>query len=405
MHEIYWKQIKLIWDLKNSDYNSFRHCPICDKSHTRNILTIENFQFFCDDTVSKKFSLHEVQCENCGAIYLNPCFSDKGFEVLAGESGMSYGSSEIRPSERLSWIQKNHHLNDGEHVIDIGCGSGDFLKTLPNNIKKTGVDIDKPSIDKAQQKNQDISFICSPFEKFNINEKVDLITMFHVLEHLPNPLETLKRLHEIADENTALLIEVPIIENGATNDVCGFLSALHLTHFSRNSFQNILLLSGWEIIKLEEQKDYNGCRILAKKGIIQELSKLNPFEFSLPFQYLASWYSAVNELENKLREIPQNSKCVIWGGGMHLEFLYQMTSLFRGEHQFIIIDIDTLKQYKKWRGIDIYPPQILETIINDDSIVYIPSSYKGHDAIVRNLLAQGVKQTSIITLYDYIKIC
>ena len=261
----------------DESYNYLRNCPICNTSHTRDILTIENFQFFCDDTVSKKFSLHEVQCENCGAIYLNPCFSDKGFEVLAGESGMSYGSSEIRPSERLSWIQQNHHLNDGEHVIDIGCGNGDFLKTLPTNIKKTGVDIDKPSIDKAQQENQDITFICSPFEKFNINEKVDLITMFHVLEHLPNPLLTLQKLHEIADFNTALLIEVPIIENGATNDICGFLSALHLTHFSRNSFQNILLLSGWDIIKLEEQKDYNGCRILAKKVIIQELPKFNPF--------------------------------------------------------------------------------------------------------------------------------
>ena len=399
-----WNTIKLAHISTDESYNLKRNCPICNFSKNRNILTIDNFQFFCDDTVSKEFSLHEVQCQRCGAIYLNPCFSNKGFQVLAEEAGMSYGSSEVRPNERFLWIQENHYLNNGDHIIDIGCGNGDFLKTLPDNLKKTGVDIDKPSIDKAQELNKDISFICSPFETFNIKEKVDLITMFHVLEHLPNPLATLKKLHQISNENTTLLVEVPIIENGATNDICGFLSALHLTHFSRNSLQNILKLSGWKVIEIYEHNEYNGCRILAKKSFVDEKIITNHTDFGLPFKYLESWYSAINTIEKKIETL-QSSKCVIWGGGMHLEFLYQMTSLFRGDNQFIIIDIDSEKQNKKWKGIEIYHPDILNSIIDDESITYIPSSYKGQNSIIESLLHGGVKKTSIIQLYDYIRIC
>ncbi len=399
-----WNTTKITHPPQDDAYTLKRNCPICNSSENRNILTIDNFQFFCDSNVNKEFSLYEVQCEDCGAVYLNPCFSDKGFEVLAGEAAMSYGSSEVRPNERFLWIQEHHHLDNNNHILDIGCGNGDFLKTLPNNLKKTGVDIDKISIENAQKLNKNIEFICSPFETFTLKERVDLITMFHVLEHLPNPLATLKKLHQVSDENTTLLIEVPIIENGATNDICGFLSALHLTHFSRNSLKNILKLSGWEIIEIYEHNEYNGCRVLAKKSFIDDKFITNNIDFSLPFRYLKSWYSAIDIIENKIEQI-QPSKCVIWGGGMHLEFLYQRTSLFRGNHQFIIIDIDSQKQNKKWRGIDIYHPDILNHLMEDKTIIYIPSSYKGQNAIIKSLLHKGIDENSIIQLYDYVRIC
>ena len=61
--------------------------------------------------------------------------------------------------------------------------------------------------------------------------------MFHVLEHLKNPLETLINILKSAHQTTYLLIEVPILENGFTNDINGFFSAQHLTHFSRQSLK------------------------------------------------------------------------------------------------------------------------------------------------------------------------
>ncbi len=63
---------------------------------------------------------------------------------------------------------------------------------------------------------------------------------------------------------------------------------------------------------------------------------------------------------------------------MHLEFLYQTTSLFKKNKEFIIIDSDKNKHNKSWRGIAIYPPEILNQLIDESIII---SSYGSQDSI------------------------
>ena len=107
------------------------------------------------------------------------------------------------------------------------------------------------------------------------------------------------------------------------------------------------------------------------------------------------------EIEKKLCQLDTN-KCIIWGGGMHLEFLYQMTSLFTKDIEYIIVDSDKNKQNKTWRGISIYNPEILKNI--DKNIPLIISSYGGQDSIKNAALRLGINKTNIITLYDNLRI-
>ncbi len=401
--EVNWKYI----DVKNNSNDKLllesRVCPICGNYQSRTILTLDNFQFFSDsDTAPKQVTIQEQICTNCNAIYLNPCYTNEGFNILFEEAGQSYGSTIQRPTEQYEWINKRVDLTNDSSILDIGCGSGHFLASIPLPLHKTGVDIDKQSIEIAKQKNSNITFICSPFETLEYNKKVDVITMFHVLEHLQKPLQTLKRLHLISDTNTKLVIEVPILENGLTNDINGFFSVQHLTHFSRNSFKNILNLSGWRVIDWHEQDDYNGCRVLAQKMEISKDVVLDFTQKSLLYTYLENWYKSINIAEQKLNTI-ESKKCVIWGGGMHLEFIYQISSLFRKNIQFIIVDKDTNKQNKTWRGIDILDPSIVPEFISED-VTYVASSYRNQDIIKNELLKYGVKDSKIITLYDKIKV-
>ncbi len=244
-----WKKINNSTNKDNTSLLIYRPCPICKADNCKTLLKLDNFQFFSDKIEAKQVDINEMQCKSCGAIYLNPCYSNKGFEVLFEEAGQSYGSTEARPIEQANWLNKYNLLQDGHSVLDIGCGTGNFLASLPDNVLKIGVDIDIPSINFAQEQHKNIKFICSSFENLQYTDNINTITMYHVLEHLANPLETLQRLHKLSNNSTRLVIEVPIIENGLTNDINGFFSVQHLTHFSKNSFENILSLSGWEVLK------------------------------------------------------------------------------------------------------------------------------------------------------------
>ena len=374
-------------------------CPICGFNEYKSIFKLEKFQFFSDADVSKQVDINNVQCEKCSSIFMNPCYSPNGFSILFEEAGMSYGSSDGRPVEQVNWLNNYKLLENNKRILDIGCGTGNFLASLPTNIFKVGVDIDKTSIDIAKQKHKNIEFICSSFEDLVYEDNIDLITMNHVLEHLSNPKEVLERLYDLSNSNTRLLIEVPIIENGLTNDINGFFSVQHLTHFSRNSFKNILKLSGWEVVKWEEQKDYNGCRILAKKSFKIKNVDYSEYELINLYKYLSNWYKSICDVEDKIIKLEKN-RYVIWGAGMHLEFLYQTTSLFKTDKEFIIIDSDKNKYNKSWRGIAIYPPEILNQLIDESIII---SSY-GSQYRIEKVIKDIKNDIDIIKLYNYLRI-
>ena len=396
--EFEWKKINVI-NSNNEDLLEYRSCPICGCDEYKSIFKLEKFQFFSDADKNKQADINSVQCEKCSAIFMNPCYSKKGFSILFEEAGMSYGSSDARPKEQVDWLNNYKLLEENARVLDIGCGTGNFLASVPQNIYKVGVDIDKTSISIAEENHKNIEFICSSFEDLIYEENIDLITMNHVLEHLSNPKEVLDTLYNLSNRETRLLIEVPIIENGLTNDINGFFSVQHLTHFSRNSFKNILVLSGWEIVKWEEQKDYNGCRVLAKKSSKTKDIEYSKHELINLYKYLSNWYKSICNVEEKIIKL-EKERYVIWGAGMHLEFLHQTTSLFKTDKEFIIIDSDKNKHNKSWRGIAIYSPEILNELIDESIII---SSY-GSQYKIEETIKSINSNIEIVKLYDYLKV-
>jgi len=250
--QIQWSRVDSFHGNFTSPLNSFyRTCPICGSDNYRKIFEHNDFQFFTDShTIPKRIDIIENICRSCYALFLNPCYSTYGFESLFCEAGRSYGSTEARPQEQVKWINDRSLLKSGGSLFDAGCYMGDFLSQFPMDIHKIGLDIDAPaiSIGKEKHKDRNIDFVLGDFETFQYHGvSPDVITMFHVLEHLPRPVEALKKLRSISHDETYLIIEVPIIENGLTNDINGFFSIHHITHFSRRSLTNCINKAGWVI--------------------------------------------------------------------------------------------------------------------------------------------------------------
>ena len=86
---------------------------------------------------------------------------------------------------------------DKGNILDIGCSGGYFLKNIPDNFKKYGTELDPIAFEIAKEtlnidkKNIHLGDVlnCSFDKNF-----FDVITMRGVIEHVPDPIETIKKL-------------------------------------------------------------------------------------------------------------------------------------------------------------------------------------------------------------------
>ena len=141
-------------------------------------------------------------------------------------------------------------LNNGSgKLLDIGAGTGDFLVAAKKNRWEIfGVEVNENA--RALAKGKSVSLENS-IEKFT-GHTFDVITMWHVLEHISNYEEILDKCHSLLNASGVLLIAVPNYksfdaryykQNWAAYDV-----PRHLWHFSRNSLPKLLKRS-FELVK------------------------------------------------------------------------------------------------------------------------------------------------------------
>lgn len=380
-----------------------RACPLCGHDDASPVLSLRDFQFFSDSSIQKKrTSIQHVQCRRCLCLYMNPCYSDTGFGTFFDEAGMSYGASPSRYDEELVWLEKRGLLAPGTTLLDVGCHLGSFISKLPPTVNAVGVDIDDAAIAQAQARfaTPNRRFVAGRFDAFSYEGTVDVITMFHVLEHLPNPLAVLRRLRALSHARTRLVVEVPVLEKAATNDINGFLTVFHLTHFSAHTIESCLCQAGWTVVERSMQ-DYNGYRLLAAPGETCPTCNVQLDDLTLLHGYLSHWYDALVAADQRLLCL-DTPNCVLWGAGVHTELLYHFTNLFRRARNLLLVDLDPQKQGKTWRGVAIAHPDVLKDLAWQDTSLVI-SSYGHQEAIAEHARSLAVPGRRVLRLYDHIR--
>lgn len=137
-------------------------------------------------------------------------------EWVINERALNYGKG-IHPKHKLT---KYHHffidrINNGETVIDIGCGYGEVARSIAKskNLSKVyAVDIDPLKIEQANsyKKSNNLSFLKLNAEE-NINFKADVVVLSNVLEHIISREEFLVRIRKSTNAKK-FLIRVPMFE-------------------------------------------------------------------------------------------------------------------------------------------------------------------------------------------------
>ncbi len=387
-------------------YMSARPCPTCGGERNRLLFAYDNYQFYTDADVPKQAAIRQVYCLDCFGVFMNPVFTPEGFGALFAEAGASYGSTSNRQEEQIAWLTDHHLLAPGGTLLDIGCYDGSFIGKLPEGVNGVGVDIDGPAVARAQERfgaGTRHRFICSDFEEFDIDAPSDVIVMFHVLEHLPRPVAVLQRLAKLSTAKTRLVVEVPVFEDIirlAFGDVSGFLTVQHLTHFSIASLHNVLRRAGWNPIQSVSMEDYVGFRVVAEPASRLDF-RPERADHSLVMNYMSGWYATISDVEARIQKL-HAPHCILRGGGLQTEYLYQLTSMFAGERDFVIIDKDPLKQGKNWRGIPILGPEHLAKADWNNTQMVL-SSYSHQAAMVEEARAGGIPEAAVVSIYDKVR--
>ena len=100
---------------------------------------------------------------------MNPGYSETGQRVLFAAAGNSFRSRPEHQTAQVSWLEQRGLAAAGQSLLDVGCYDGRFLNMLPDHVRKSGVDIDAPAIERGRATGLDL--IVGAFEDFRLSTK------------------------------------------------------------------------------------------------------------------------------------------------------------------------------------------------------------------------------------------
>ncbi len=215
-----------------------------------------------DYTVSHEtFSI--LKDETSDLLVTSPRPNDKDLtKYYESETYISHTDAKKSAFDRIYHLVRNYTLKrkikliNSLHVsqrtmLDIGAGTGDFLLVAKNNEWNVeGVEPSEMARRIADEKlNQKLNVDISELE----GQSFDIITMWHVLEHVPNVMEYIVQLKNLLKEDGVLIVAVPNHKSFDAKYYGVYWAAYdvprHLWHFSQKSIAEIFGKEKMKIIK------------------------------------------------------------------------------------------------------------------------------------------------------------
>lgn len=283
-----------------ADLESVPHCPVCGGDR-RGLLYdgLADRIWFCG---GGGWSLH--RCLDCSGAFLDPRPNRQTIEraystyfthteasgepqpaaaharaaVLNGYLNTRYGY-DFSPASRLGpvlarlfpkkrayadrLVRNLHRPRRGGRLLDIGCGQGTFLAEM----RRAGWDVQgiEPDVSAAAvARASGVPVINASFEEVPLSpESFDAVTLNHVIEHLYDPIEAFRIVHDLLRPGGMIWIATPNLESRGHDrygrDWIGLDPPRHLVLFTRPSLARAVESAGFELLRFV--RDYSAERV------------------------------------------------------------------------------------------------------------------------------------------------
>jgi 2-polyprenyl-3-methyl-5-hydroxy-6-metoxy-1,4-benzoquinol methylase len=232
-------------------------CPLCSSEYSR----LFDSRSFRGQVVVNRI------CQRCGLVFQSPrmteaesdAFYAKEYRLLqegsAGPTERNVAAQNKRADSLLDFVRPE--VRALSRHLDIGCSIGILLENFRRTYHNTGVGVEPGEAHRLHARREGLTVHASLDELEKAGEaRFDLISMSHVLEHLPDPVGYLTGLREsILAPDGWLLLEVPNLYAHDSFEVA------HLFAFSHHTLCEVLRQSGFSVVKFK-QNGYPNSRII-----------------------------------------------------------------------------------------------------------------------------------------------
>lgn len=233
-------------------------CPICGQSSFRDYRKPAYFR-----GNGEVFTV--VTCQDCGFAFTNP--RPEGAELAAyyntddyvshTEAGDSLVNKLYLAVRKWALARKEEHIRNAVghtgKLLDYGAGTGAFMAhARQEGWQVWGTEPDAGARKIAAEKGLEI---WAPGDEKVLQQKYDAITLWHVLEHLPDLQGDFKKLKAALNPGGTLIIAVPNRESWDARSYKDHWAAwdvpLHLYHFRKKDIKKLAAQHGFEVVSIK----------------------------------------------------------------------------------------------------------------------------------------------------------
>ena len=253
---------------------SLSNCLICDNESFTTFLT-------CPDHFLTQETFTIRKCDKCGFLFTNPRPAANDLPAYYKSSEYISHSNSRQGIQNIlyQWVREYtlgrkfkliQNYKQAARILDIGCATGEFLNYFKKRKWETfGIEPDEQARKKGISRHaliiEDEDFL----HKLP-NSSFDVITMWHVLEHVPMLNERVEQLARLLTPRGILFIAVPNPDSHDAKLYGNFWAAYdlprHLYHFTHDTITNLFSKHSFELVQKIPMKfdSYYVCMLSEK---------------------------------------------------------------------------------------------------------------------------------------------
>jgi SAM-dependent methyltransferase len=177
-------------------------------------------------------------------------------------------------AERLSDQLRDRYALGGKHVVEVGCGKGEFLAMLCERGSLRGTGFDPTYDGEVEQAGaHSLRILRQPYDEHAAADAADLVCCRHVLEHIDRPVAFLRTIRRPMQPDTALYLEVPNAAFTFTASGLWDLIYQHCIYFTPDALAAAARAAGFEVSTVESVFDDQFLALEGRAGDAPDIER------------------------------------------------------------------------------------------------------------------------------------